>query len=68
MVSFANGTGSNVIRVATNAGEITNGELWDEYNSVYAEKGTASMKQIITYNVSSLTQGAVDFYLQIAKE
>ena len=69
MVSFANGDiGSAVIKCSTNTGDITNGELWDEYNSVYSQKGVASMKQIITYNctpVTGDTQGAVDFYLQV---
>ena len=68
MVSFVNGTGSNVIKVATNAGDITNGEQWQEYNSVYSQKGIASMKQIITYDctpVTGDTQGVVDFYLQV---
>jgi len=65
MVSFANGTGSNKIQVATNGGDITDGELWEEYNSAYAQKGTASMKQIITYAATVDTQGAVDFYLQV---
>jgi len=65
MVSFANGTGSNVIRVQTNGGEITDGELWDEYNSVYAIKGVASMKMTVTYGATPDTQGAVDFYLQV---
>ena len=65
MVSFANGTGSNVIRVQTNGGEITDGELWDEYNSVYAIKGVASMKMTVSYAATVETQGAVDFYLQV---
>jgi len=71
MISFANGTGSNVIKVSTNVGNITDGEQWEEYNSVYQQKEIASMKQIITYDCSTPagdTQGAVDFYLQIAKE
>jgi len=65
MVSFANGTGTNVIKVQTNAGNIANGEQWDEYNGVYSQKEIASMKQIITYGVAGDTQGAVDFYLQV---
>jgi len=65
MVSFANGTGSNVIKVSTNFGNITNGEEWDEYNGVYSQKEIASMKQIITYATTVDTQGAVDFYLQV---
>ena len=69
MVSFASGdVGSAVIKVATNAGNISNGEEWEEYNSVYQQKEVASLKQIISYDPSSLTQGAVDFYLQIAKQ
>ena len=69
MVSFANGDiGSAVIKVAVNAGNIANGEEWEEYGSVYQQKEIASLKQIITYDctpVTGDTQGAVDFYLQV---
>ena len=69
MVSFANGDiGSAVIKTATNAGNIANGEEWEEYNYVYQQKEIASLKQIITYDcvpVTGDTQGAVDFYLQV---
>jgi len=69
MVSFANGDiGSAVIKCSTNNGNITNGEEWEEYGSVYQQKEIASMKQIITYScvpVTGDTQGVVDFYLQV---
>ena len=69
MVSFANGDiGSPVIKVATNVGNIANGEEWEEYNYVYQQKEIASLKQIIQYDctpVTGDTQGEVDFYLQV---
>ena len=68
-VSFANGdVGSPVIKTATNAGNIANGEEWEEYNYVYQQKEIASLKQIITYACTPVvgdTQGVVDFYLQV---
>jgi len=68
-VSFQDGEiGSAVIKVATNNGNITDGEEWEQYNGTYQQKEVASLKQIISYDPSSLTQGAVDFYLQIAKQ
>jgi len=68
-VSFANGDiGSAVIKTATNAGNIANGQEWEEYNYVYQQKEIASLKQIITYACTPVvgdTVGAVDFYLQV---
>ena len=69
MVSFADGDiGSPVIKCRVNAGDMTDGELWDVYGGTYAQKGTASMKQIITYDcvpVTGDTTGEIDFYLQV---
>jgi len=50
MVSFANGTGTNKLKVSTNSGEIANGELWEQYNTAYAKKDTNSAKMIIEYD------------------
>lgn len=69
MISSAS-LGTSNVDVATNSGaNITNGIYMEEYNEVYRDAGkTASIKMTVTYGVTSLTQGAVDFYLQIAKE
>jgi len=67
MLSSAS-VGGNVIQVQRDAGDLTDGEVWEQSFGTYAQKTNLKMRMSVTYAVTSLTQGAVDFYLQIAKE
>jgi len=67
MLSSAS-VGGNVIKVETQTGDLTDGEVWEQSFGTYAQKTNLKMRMSVTYAPTSLTQGAVDFYLQIAKE
>ena len=48
--------------------DISNGTCYMKIGGVWSLITTAAIKMNVTYACTSLTQGAVDFYLQIAKE
>jgi len=64
MLSTAN-MGGNIISVGSDSSNMANGELWQEYNGVYSQKSVGAMQMTVTYNVTTESQGEVDFYLQV---
>ena len=57
-----------IVDASINGSNITNGQMWMKIGGVYSQKTNHALRMSVTYACTSLTQGAVDFYLQIAKE
>jgi len=57
--------GTNVVKVETQTGDLTDGQVWEQSFGTYAQKTNLKMRMSVTYAVTAETQGAVDFYLQV---
>ena len=64
MLSSAS-VGTNIIQVQQDTGNLANGEEWEQSWGTYAQVLNKKMRMTVTYAVTSETQGAVDFYLQV---